>query len=392
MIARACPICGSTGLLTFLELADMPAQDGVVYGTAEAARAAPTGDIVIALCRGCCYIGTLAFDANKVGFAEYRYSQHHSPKYRAHVARVVGRLVDTRGVRGKTVIDIGCGDGYFLRRVCSAGDNRGVGIDPSALVDGDGRPGDERITLIRDDYGPKHGGHRGELVTCRHVIDELPDPLGFLGLITGAMAEGDEALLYVEVPDALRTLEHRRVWNIGYAKRSWFTAASMVSLYRQCGLRVIDAEDQFDGEYLGVTGRRAAASDPAPEPVTDAVARLTAALEGLQQHLTSEVARWTRRLAALDAAGERVAVWGAGMRGINFLSRLGEHAGAIGKVVDINPERQGVYLPCSGAHVEAPEALQAFKPGRVILSNPGYEQEIRQQLGALGVDCATERL
>jgi len=392
MSDHPCPICGSTELRTFLELADMPAQDGVVYATVGSARAAPTGDIVIALCRDCCYIGNFAFDADKVGFAEYRYSQHHSPKYRAHVDRVVGRLVDAHGIRGKTVVDIGCGDGYFLRKICPAGDNRGIGIDPSALVDEEGGPSDGRITLIRDYYGPRHAEHRGELVSCRHVIDELPNPRAFLELISGAMAEGDGPLLYLEVPNALRTVEQKLVWNIGYAKRSWFTAASMASLYRQCGLRVVDAEDQFGGEYLGVTGRRAAATDPPPTPLGGAADRLTAALEGLGQHLRQEVERWTRRLADFDANGEKVAMWGAGMRGINFLSRLGDRAAAIRTVVDINPERQGAYLPCSGAYVEPPEALRAFSPDRVILSNPGYEQEIHGQLDGMGVRCEVDRL
>jgi SAM-dependent methyltransferase len=386
-----CPICGTNNLHTFLELKGMPAQDGVVYATAEAAKDAPTGDISLGFCRDCCYIGNMAFDADKVGFSEYRYSQHHSPKYQKHVDYVIAKLIDKRGIRKKTVVDVGCGDGYFLRKICAAGDNRGTGIDPSAIINVEQDIGDGRLTMIRDYYSGKYAHHRGDLVSCRHVIDELSSPRDILQTLSGSLADDATSIIYLEIPNAIRTLEQKLVWNIGYAKRSWFTAASIKALFGLCGLSVLEIEELFDGEYLGVTGKRSVDTDNRAHQAVEMVGPLVAMLGDLERHFKSEVARWTARVAQLRERREKTAIWGAGMRGINFLSRFGNEA-VFQKVVDINPERQGVYLPCSASYVESPDVLKAFSPDRIVLSNPNYKEEIRHQLADMGINCELESL
>ncbi len=208
----------------------MPAQDGVVYTTMKAAVDAPTGDIRLAICRRCHYIGNLAFDADKVRFVEYNYAQHHSRQYRKHVDDVVASLVNTYALRNKTLIDIGCGEGFFLNQLCKAGDNRGVGIDPSLTVRDESRIDNDRLTMIKDFYSEKYSHYQGDLVSCRHVIDELRAPREFLQMITSALSTDADAIIYLESPNATLAFEQNLIWNIGYAKRSWFTATSLAAL------------------------------------------------------------------------------------------------------------------------------------------------------------------
>ncbi|HRK30367.1 MAG TPA: hypothetical protein PLD59_04755, partial [Tepidisphaeraceae bacterium] len=54
-------------------------------------------------------------------------------------------------------------------------------------------------------------------------------------------------------------------------------------------------------------------------------------------------------------------------------------------VVDINPAKQGTYLPGSGHEIVAPAELLEIRPSRVIVMNPIYLDEIRQSLTALGL-------
>jgi SAM-dependent methyltransferase len=388
-VSQTCPVCASTEVESFLHLSEMPAQDGVVYETRKAALEAPRGDIRLAVCRRCHYIGNLAFEADKVRFVDYSYAQHHSEQYRKHVDALVTDLIDRYSLRNKTLIDIGCGGGFFLDRMCKAGDNRGVGIDPTLPVTDE--IDEDRLTLIRDYYSEKYAHHRGALVTCRHVIDELPAPRDFLLSITGALAPDADAILYLELPDATRTFERKLIWNVGYAKRSWFTPDSLGALLRLCGLEVVRTERLFDGEYIGVAGRRA--TDPVrrtrfPEGSWD---ELIALLTAFCHHFDHEVERWSRKVDRMRARNETMVVWGAGMRGINFLTRFGDEA-VFPRIVDINPKRQGSYLPGCGYLVEAPEVLSECPPKRVLASNPVYEKEIRRQLTDLGVVCEVELL
>lgn len=381
-MSQPCPVCASTELESFLELSEMPAQDGVVYETRKAALEAPRGDIRLAVCRRCHYIGNLAFDADKVRFVGYNYAQHHSEHYRKHVDELVTSLIDRYSLRNKTLIDIGCGEGFFLDRMCKVGDNRGVGIDPTLP------PTDEidedRLTLIRDHYSEKYAHHRGALVSCRHVIDELPAPREFLGSIVGALTPDADAILYIELPDATRTFEGKLIWNVGYAKRSWFTPDSLGALLRLCDLEVVRTETLFGGEYIGIAARRVTDSvrrTPFPEK---SVQELIGLLDGFRRYFEAEIERWSRRVDRMRERNETMVVWGAGMRGINFLSRFGDEA-VFPRIVDINPNRQGSYLPGCGYFVDAPEVLSECPPERVLLSNPTYEREIRSQLAEMGV-------
>jgi hypothetical protein len=56
-------------------------------------------------------------------------------------------------------------------------------------------------------------------------------------------------------------------------------------------------------------------------------------------------------------------------------------------VVDINPERQGQYLPATGQVVVSPQHLAEYRPDTLIITNPTYTNEIERQVQQLGVAC-----
>ena len=56
-------------------------------------------------------------------------------------------------------------------------------------------------------------------------------------------------------------------------------------------------------------------------------------------------------------------------------------------VVDINPNRQGAFIPGTAQEIIAPERLLDIQPQLIILTNPIYEQEIRQQVAEMNLDC-----
>ena len=49
-------------------------------------------------------------------------------------------------------------------------------------------------------------------------------------------------------------------------------------------------------------------------------------------------------------------------------------------VVDINPHRQGMFMPGTGQQIVPPEFLKEIRPDIVIVMNRVYEQEIRDDL------------
>ena len=60
-------------------------------------------------------------------------------------------------------------------------------------------------------------------------------------------------------------------------------------------------------------------------------------------------------------SGIKPVVWGAGSKGVTFLNVL-KSDGAIDYLVDINPYKQGLYVPGTGQQVVSPDMLAEIWP------------------------------
>ena len=91
-----------------------------------------------------------------------------------------------------------------------------------------------------------------------------------------------------------------------------------------------------------------------------------------------------RQIEAFAAAGLKMALWGAGSKGVTFLN-IADPARAIETVVDINPRKQGLHVAITGQRVVAPDALSGIKPDVVFVMNALYAGEIAATLDSIGV-------
>ena len=81
-------------------------------------------------------------------------------------------------------------------------------------------------------------------------------------------------------------------------------------------------------------------------------------------------------------------IWGAGAKGVMFLNPLQVAGGSgLDRVVDINPRKQGHFVPLSGQRIIGPERLLQDPPDLVIVMNPEYECEARSMIDDLGIVC-----
>ena len=88
------------------------------------------------------------------------------------------------------------------------------------------------------------------------------------------------------------------------------------------------------------------------------------------------MSEWEDNVLSLRSQGRRGVVWGAGSKGIMFVNTLR----AIEYLVDINPRKEGRYVPCSGYRVLSPQFLRQLKPDFVIVMNREYKSEIQEQM------------
>ena len=87
-------------------------------------------------------------------------------------------------------------------------------------------------------------------------------------------------------------------------------------------------------------------------------------------------------------AGGRTAIWGAGSKGVAFLTALGD---LVDVAVDINPHKRNMHMAGTGHRIVAPEDLPEQRPALIVAMNPVYLDEIHGDLTRLGLDATDLR-
>jgi SAM-dependent methyltransferase len=388
--APRCAVCGGTGLKVFYTAERVPVYQNFLMPTRAAAQACERGDIALAMCDTCGFMTNLAFQPDLVRYSRaYENAQSYSPSFRAYMEALADRLIARHGLRRKTVLEVGCGKGEFLTMLCERGPNDGVGFDPS-LPQG-GRAVSGRVTLIADVYSERYAAYRGDLVCSRHVLEHLQDPAAMLKTIRRAAAR--EAAVYVEVPDVMWILRHLAFWDLFYEHCSYFSPPALRRLFAENGFAVTEVAELAGGQYLGVEavpiGAGGAAAESGGEIGADgagvretagSVARFVEGVAGRLEAVRGDIE-------ALQARGRRAVVWGAGAKGVTFLNRLDIGPEAMPYVVDINPRKQGMYVPGTGQEIVSPEAARAFGADVVLVMNPNYDAEIRAMAREAGISA-----
>ena len=381
-----CPVCGGKDIWNFFEAANVPVRDGLLWDSAREAAAAPTGHLRLSICRTCFYIGNEDDRPDTASSDRCDFSLQHSPSFRRFVRALAASLIERYGLKKTTVLDVGSGDGFFLRTICSMGRNAGVGIEPGFVQD---TSPDEAVSIIRDRFSEKLAARtRFGLIACRHVLSEIHQPKELLLSIRRGIRD-PACVVYLEVPNAAHTFEQRLFWNLVYEHRSWYLPEGLMNLCLVAGLEVRDIRASWKREYLSAVAMRTASGSGRRQRRF-----ATASLEGLQSfraEWSRTVEQWQARLAAWRRSGVRVVAWGAGARAVTFLGGF-DCRGLIDVVIDVNPIRQGKYLPVSGLRVEPPSFIRTFKPDVILITNPTYKSEIQAHVARLGVRCAFDQL
>jgi ABC-type enterochelin transport system substrate-binding protein len=83
--------------------------------------------------------------------------------------------------------------------------------------------------------------------------------------------------------------------------------------------------------------------------------------------------------------GQKTTIWGAGSKGVAFLTTLNVRE-EINYVVDINPYRQGTYMARTGQEIVSQDFLKEYNPDIIIVMNPIYVKEISQCISRMGLN------
>ena len=381
-----CVACLSNDLTDFFEIKQLPVHVGMLHDSHEAAMSAPTGTVCLSYCHHCGLVHNQQFDQSLTHFAPgYEVGLQHSQVFRAFIEQVARRLIDKFDLRRKSLFEIGCGDGYFLRRICELGANQGVGIDPTVPAEHHDFCGDGSIQLIRDSFGEHQCNRVVDFICCLSVFEDIANPRQFLQQLHQMMDQRIDSAAYFEVFNAFRAFERAETWSIHYEQCNYFNEQSLRGLFERCGFEILDSGRCYQGDqYLFVEVRAVSTTDRVDRQMQrHDLPPVVADFSATYQRTKRE---WSDRLSRLRQRGDRVVLWGSGGKGISFLNAL-DTQDLIRFVVDINPVKHGRFIPGSGQQIVPLSFLAEYKPDTIIITNSLYEQEMRQQAKELGVNA-----
>jgi hypothetical protein len=378
-----CRCCHSTGLAPFYDVPGIPVTSNLLAPTREQALQLPRGDLRLAACAACGFITNTAFDpATQQHSARYEATQGFSATFNTFAKKLAERWARDYLKPGQTALEIGCLIGEFTRLLHEVSGCNAIGIDP--VLEKASDPG-SAVRLIPDYYSEKYADLPADLVVCRHTLEHLAGVGDFVRMIRQVIGERRETVVAIEVPDTLPILQHGAFWDLYYEHCSYFTPGSLARLFRSAGFDLIDLRREYDDQYLILEARPADGPTRPRFDLEDDLAAVTEAVSGFPAAAERQVARWRRVIDETLAEGKRVALWGSGSKAVGFLTTLQVGHERLPLVVDINPRKQGSFLPGTGQQIVAPAALLDERPDVVIVMNPVYVPEIRAALDSMGL-------
>ncbi|HEY4343306.1 MAG TPA: class I SAM-dependent methyltransferase [Parvibaculum sp.] len=378
-----CPVCGQAATAALDRPLEMPILMNRVYPSAELGRAAAKGPLDFAACGHCGFAWNRAFDPALIVYDEdYENDQAFSASFRAHMEARAADVVNSVPAGDPiSYLEVGCGQGRFLEQVVKAAGDRlrsAEGFDPAWRgQDGEG-PGGARIHRHYFNTGTASLlSHAPNVVASRHTIEHVSDPVGFLTAIRQALGPTSTARLWIETPCVSWIIRHRAMQDFFYEHCSLFTAGSLALALRKAGFVSPRVGHVFGGQYLWA---EALAAGPVEEDTPDAQPEQ----QSLEHVREDFVRRWQAELTQARQQGP-VALWGAGAKGVSFAILTDPENKTIDHVVDINPGKQGFFLPGSGLRVMSPEGSAARHPHTIFVMNPNYLREIEETARAVGI-------
>jgi hypothetical protein len=309
------------------------------------------------------FIQNVLFDSDLINFNEnYQNNQSNSDSFQKHMSEVYS-IIKSKFPKDSKLIEVGCGKGAFLEIVKADGHFNYVGYDTA--YEGN----DEKIKAR---YVNESDKANADIVVMRHSLDYIKAPHTFLKMLGEIF--GENALIFIEVPQFDWIHEHKVLFDFAYERPSYFSTESLCSLFTD----VEEYGNLFGGQYqycfasLGDVNSSKWSGFESDDNWSDF-------------NFDEYKLRFKEKTKFLDTKS-RVWIWGGATKGVLFLKHLLDvsplNFRKVVAVVDVNPKKQSLFTPSTNLAIISPKEMYSkLNDGDFILvMNPNYLEEVRSNL------------
>lgn len=274
-------------------------------------------------------------------------------------------LIDSYHLEGKKFIEVGCGQGEFLK-VLSEFPVEVHGIEHDhhlvELARAQGLDVTEGFTETED---TRFAGGLYDVFLSFNFLEHQPDPSTMLQAIYRNLE--DDAMGLITVPSFEYIMDHNSYYELIRDHLAYYTFETLTPLLERNGFQVEECE-VINRDTLSVIVRKHPQMDT--ENLLECYVNLKREMETYMKYL--------------DAWDKKVAIWGASHQGFTLAAttKLGEKARYI---IDSAPFKQGKFAPASHLPIVGPDHFHEHPVDAIIITAPGYTDEIaasiRQKFG-----------
>ncbi|OHB49679.1 MAG: hypothetical protein A2Y10_05850 [Planctomycetes bacterium GWF2_41_51] len=295
-------------------------------------------------------------------YEEYLMSHSHAKKMKEFQLQQASAFLQHFGLKDAAVFEAGCGDGQFSLTL------KGQGCHVLA-----NEPSAKARAACKEKGLNTVGGYLGtgvfpslnesfDAVVARQVLEHVPDPNDFVVGIKEILKPAGVGL--IEVPSLEQAIENDRFFDFFPDHLSYFSSAVLTRLFSCNGFDVVQVKRVMDGEYNEVWVKKKSQPN----------------LLNIQQAANNIAGAFRDFLGKESKVGRKVAIWGAGAKGVLTLSMVDTRS--VSYLIDLDPVKKDRYTPVSHLQVSAPDRLLTEPVDSVIITALAYKDEIMRDLKA----------
>jgi len=384
-----CRSCRSELKLTLIDLGSSPIANNLIPNT-QSMKEISYFPLCAKTCENCSLVQLSEELPRETLFrSDYVYHSSYSSSWLEHSRSYVRKMVKFLNLsENDLVVEVASNDGYLLQFFADS-KVQVLGIEPAAGVANLAIA--KNIPTMIEFFGVTTAkklakNPKPKLIIGNNVLAHVPDLHDFIEGFS--ILVSDEGIITFEFPHLLNLLKNNQFDTIYHEHYSYLSVTALLPLMARYKLKIINVEklSTHGGSIRVFIAKNESnwAIDRSVQIMLKEEAqydpRNKKIYESFQKNILNLKSNLVNELLRGKESKKRIAAYGAAAKGVTLLNYCGIKSDLIDYVVDLNPNKQGNFLPGCQIPIVGSDTLVTNPPDILLILAWNLSNEIKSQL------------